>query len=495
MTNENIIVNNKKIDWLFIERGFKIPSFNFATETEKVPGRPGSIMKRRELNGYEFDLPLIARNDYLVGRKTHDEILNELVKLFNYDEPVKLQLSNKSWHWWAYFDGPIEIVSNNNGFVSFTIKVILTDPYKYANEGSQNTAIQDQVSIVNVGNANVKPHYTLTALKDTPYLHLSTESNKYLAFGEPFVVGTNITDKRPRILLDAMNTLVGWSHMPTSENISDNYSGGLIEGQMTTNVSNTAITPQTYGTHDTGWHGPAIRKSLSKTLQNWKVICSLKIFQKDNKGIAKGFYHFTDEAGKLVASLGLVDDTVAVGGTKAVVQIYDEYGNRKELLNYLGDEGASYNDMEVYLLLQRHNDKFIVKTWAYYKDKNGRTQQHSRLNFDRSFNDRGKQYNRPIRQVIGYVARHSDYPVLPVYLTRLEVIEILDNVGYDYFIKQGDVVEIDTEREVAYVNDIPIKTYKDFASTYFSIDKAHQEVIIHPEKNFDTVVKWQDRWL
>lgn len=495
MTNETIIVNGKKIDWIFVERGFEIPSFNFATETEKVPGRPGSILKSRELNEYSFELPLIARNDYLVGVKNHDDIVNELVKFFNYDEPVKLQLSNKKWYWNAYFDGPIEVVSNNSGFVSFNIKVVLTDPYKYAVQGSQNTAIQDQVSVVNVGTANVKPHYTITALKDAHYLHLGTDDRKYLAFGDPFVAGASATDTRPRILLDPMNTLVGWSHMPTSENISDNYSGGLIEGQMTTNVSKTAITAQTFGTADKGWHGPAIRKSLSKTLDNWKVICSLKIFQKDNKGIGKGFYHFTDEAGKLIASLGLVDDTTAIGGTKAVVQIYDEYGNRKELLNYLGDEGASYNDMEVYLLLQRHNNKFVVKTWAYYKDKNGKTQQHSRLNFDRSFNDRGKQYARPIRQVIGYIARHSDYKILPVYLTRLEVIEIVDKVGYDYFIKKGDVVEIDTESEVATVNGIPIKDKKDFASTYFSVDKAHQEIIVSPERTFDTVVKWQDRWL
>lgn len=65
---------------MFVERGFKIPSFNYATTTEKVPGRPGTIKKSRELDGYEFDIPLIVRNDYLAGRKTHDDILNEVVK-------------------------------------------------------------------------------------------------------------------------------------------------------------------------------------------------------------------------------------------------------------------------------------------------------------------------------------------------------------------------------------------------------------------------------
>lgn len=97
MTNETIIVNDKKIDWLILERGFEIPSFHFVTGVENVPGRAGTVKKSRELEGYEFELPLIVRNDYLIGRKSHDEILNEIVKFFDYDVAVKLQLSKKDW--------------------------------------------------------------------------------------------------------------------------------------------------------------------------------------------------------------------------------------------------------------------------------------------------------------------------------------------------------------------------------------------------------------
>ena len=491
---ETVIINEKKIPWLIVERGFKIPSFNFETEVTEVPGRPGAILKGRELKYYEFDLPLIALNDYLYKRKDHDEILNELVRFFNYQEPVKLQLSTKKWYWKAFFDGPIELDSVREGFITFTIKVKLLDPYKYALTGSKNTAIGDQVSVVTEGTAPIKPRYTLTALKDSSYLHLATDNHKFLAFGEPFVAGTSTTDKRPRILFDHMNSLNYWSHMPTSENISDNYSGGLIEGTMTTNSSNTAIMANTFGKHDSGWHGPAIRRSLSKTLTNWKVTVALKIFERD-EGIGKGFYHFTDEAGKLVASLGLVDDTNTKGDTKAVVQLYDEYGNRKEILNYRGKSGWSYNDLEIFLTLQRKDNLYICQTWTYYYDNDGNRQRKSRLHDVRRFKDSGQNYNRDIRQVQCYIARHSDYKILPVYLTQLEVVEILDNTGYDYFIKKGDVIEIDTEAETASVNGELIKRYKEFASEYFDLDKYHQEIVINPPNTFDTVVKWQDKWL
>ena len=38
---DTIKVNNKTIPWLVVERGFKIPSFNFEIETEDVTGRKG----------------------------------------------------------------------------------------------------------------------------------------------------------------------------------------------------------------------------------------------------------------------------------------------------------------------------------------------------------------------------------------------------------------------------------------------------------------------
>lgn len=54
---------------LLLNEGFRYPRLILSLKQKKVPGRPGSLLKRRELNGYEFELPLIARNDYLVGRK------------------------------------------------------------------------------------------------------------------------------------------------------------------------------------------------------------------------------------------------------------------------------------------------------------------------------------------------------------------------------------------------------------------------------------------
>ncbi|HDP5874054.1 TPA: phage tail family protein, partial [Staphylococcus aureus] len=111
---DTIKVNGKTLPWLYIRRGFEIPSFNYVVKTENIEGRSGSVYKGRKLESYSFDLPLGIRNDYLAsgGVKNHDDVLHDLVKFFNHDEAVTLQFNSKSWYWYAHFEGPINLPKN-----------------------------------------------------------------------------------------------------------------------------------------------------------------------------------------------------------------------------------------------------------------------------------------------------------------------------------------------------------------------------------------------
>ncbi|MCP6559380.1 hypothetical protein NL501_29600, partial [Klebsiella pneumoniae] len=84
-------------------------------------GRKGSVFKKREVKGYEFDLPLIVSNEHLShgGMKKHDDILNEIVRFFDYDYEVKLQFMTQDWYWNAFFEGPVEIDKTPRGVLSF----------------------------------------------------------------------------------------------------------------------------------------------------------------------------------------------------------------------------------------------------------------------------------------------------------------------------------------------------------------------------------------
>lgn len=83
-----IKVNNKIIFWLYVERGFEIFFFNYVLKIENVDGCLGFIYKGCRFEFYSFDIFLVVCNDYLFynGIKIYDDVLNELVKFFNYEE-------------------------------------------------------------------------------------------------------------------------------------------------------------------------------------------------------------------------------------------------------------------------------------------------------------------------------------------------------------------------------------------------------------------------
>lgn len=278
---DTIKVNNKKLPWLIVERGFKIPSFNFALETEEVAGRPGSIVKNRNLKEIKFDLPLIVHNDYLShgGVKTHDDVLNELVRFFNYEESVPLQFTSQDWYWNAYFEGPIELKKDKYGFYSFTISVVLADPYKYAVEGTKNTAISDQVSVVSTGTADSPVIVQATALQNASYYMITKNDEDYFMIGDDDL-DKPVEDYTPTLWDNEMRNFKGWTKQTAGTNI-DGYTGGTTGGGMELASSKDSfVLKQDTITATSGWNGAEYKHSFGKSAQDFVSTIKLHVNQK-----------------------------------------------------------------------------------------------------------------------------------------------------------------------------------------------------------------------
>ncbi|HCT8050442.1 TPA: phage tail family protein [Staphylococcus pseudintermedius] len=494
MTNETIIVNDKKLDWLIIERGFKVPSFNFVTEVEKVPGRSGNIKKRRGLNGYEFDLPLIARNDYLVGRKSHDEILNELVKLFDYEDSVKLQLSNKNWYWNAYFDGPIEIVSMNNGFVSFTIKVVLTDPYKYAIDGNQNTAISDAVSVVNSGTADTPVIVEARALQNSNYYMISKGDEDYFMIGDDDL-DKPLKDYSPLILEDESQTLSGWNKQSTID-FTDNQTGGKVGGSFIVSDSKQSFYLNNGSVSGNGWNGAMYKRSFSKQAQDFTTTVKFGINQK-NKGAVRFAQYIYDSDNRVIASIGYTNPNAKQAIGTIIVTLFDQSGNQQTIYKYKNNPSLyKLDSFVVYIRLTRKDDVFTVKSWKYkefpYPLRKKAFDEH-----ERQFVDGGNFYQRPVVALSLYSAKNGSNNVMPLYIFGTYTRELLPRPtnARDMIIKKGDLITIDMATKNVLVNEESFLSEKTFGSNYFNVDKGHTELVINPPGIFDTTVKWQDRYL
>ena len=494
---DTIKVNDKTLPWLVVERGFKIPSFNFGIETEEILGRSGSIVKQRQLKEYKFELPLIVRNDYLSsgGIKTHDDVLNELVKFFDYDHSVPLQFKSQKWYWNAYFEGPIELEKYSKTFWQFSINVVLADPYKYAVEGTKNTAISDQVSVVSTGTADSPIIVQATALKNASYFSITKNDEDYFMIGDDDL-DKKVEDYTPTLFNDEMRSFFGWTKV-TNGTINDNVTGGTVGGSMAMSSSKDAfMLDENSITGTSGWNGAEYKHSFGKSTQNFSSTVKIHVNQ-GKKGATHATQYIYDTDNRVIASIGYSNPRATQNIGTIYVTLFDQNGNQKTIYSYTNaPKFYTWKHIVIYMRLKRIGDKFYIKTWKYdevdYPKRITPVDVHEKV-----FVDAGNFYQRPISAVSIYIAKNGSNYHMPTTILGSYNHEILPKPpkARDLIIKKGDLININMEEKTVTINEEPALDLKTFGSDFFNINKGMNECMIYPENTYDTTVYWQDRFL
>ncbi|MCH4479898.1 phage tail family protein [Staphylococcus haemolyticus] len=494
---DTIKVNNKTLPWLVVERGFKIPSFNFGIETEEILGRSGSIVKQRQLKEYKFELPLIVRNDYLSsdGIKTHDDVLNELVKFFDYDHSVSLQFKSQKWYWNAYFEGPIELEKYSKTFWQFSINVVLADPYKYAVEGTKNTAISDQVSVVSTGTADSPIIVQATALKNASYFSITKNNEDYFMIGDDDL-DKKVEDYTPTLFNDEMRSFFGWTKV-TNGTINDNVTGGTVGGSMAMSSSKDAfMLNESSITGTSGWNGAEYKHSFGKSAQDFSSTVKIHVNQ-GKKGATHATQYIYDTDNRVIASIGYSNPRATQNIGTIYVTLFDQNGNQKKIYSYTNaPKFYTWKHIVIYMRLKRIGDKFYIKTWKY--DEVEYPKRITPVDVtEKVFVDAGNFYQRPISAVSIYIAKNGSNYHMPTTILGSYNHEILPKPpkARDLIIKKGDLININMEEKTVTINEEPALDLKTFGSDFFNINKGMNECIIYPENTYDTTVYWQDRYL
>lgn len=494
---DTIKVNNKTLPWLVVERGFKIPSFNFGIETEEILGRSGSIVKQRQLKEYKFELPLIVRNDYLSsdGIKTHDDVLNELVKFFDYDHSVSLQFKSQKWYWNAYFEGPIELEKYSKTFWQFSINVVLADPYKYAVEGTKNTAISDQVSVVSTGTADSPIIVQATALKNASYFSITKNDEDYFMIGDDDL-DKKVEDYTPTLFNDEMRSFFGWTKV-TNGTINDNVTGGTVGGAMTMSSSKDAfMLNESSVTSTSGWNGAEYKHSFGKSTQDFSSTVKIHVNQS-KKGATHATQYVYDTDNRVIASIGYSNPRATQNIGTIHVTLFDQNGNQKTIYRYTNTpKFYTWKHIVIYMRLKRIGDKFYIKTWKY--DEVDYPKRITPVDVtEKVFIDSGNFYQRPISAVSIYIAKNGNNYHMPTTILGSYNHEILPKPpkARDLIIKKGDLININMEEKTVTINEEPALDLKTFGSDFFNINKGINECMIYPENTYDTTVYWQDRFL
>ncbi|MCE5511981.1 phage tail family protein [Staphylococcus pseudintermedius] len=458
----------------------------------EVLGRPGGVLSHIKESVRTIEVNLLI-DAYGTGR-TLEDIVDEVVSWLTTNEPVPLIFDREPDKiYYAMTTGGLD----PSYFVTFAkvkANFVCLDPYKYAVDGNQNTAISDAVSVVNSGTADTPVIVEARALQNSNYYMISKGDEDYFMIGDDDL-NKPLKDYSPLILEDESQTLSGWNKQSTID-FTDNQTGGKVGGSFIVSDSKQSFYLNNDSVSGNGWNGAMYKRSFSKQAQDFTTTVKFGINQK-NKGAVRFAQYIYDSDNRVIASIGYTNPNAKQAIGTIIVTLFDQSGNQQTIYKYKNNPSLyKLDSFVVYIRLTRKDDVFTVKSWKYkefpYPLRKKAFDEH-----ERQFVDGGNFYQRPVVALSLYSAKNGSNNVMPLYIFGTYTRELLPRPtnARDMIIKKGDLITIDMATKNVLVNEESFLSEKTFGSNYFNVDKGHTELVINPLGIFDTTVKWQDRYL
>lgn len=462
-------------------------------EITTVKGRDGGVLSSIDNQPREIEVSLLV--DAYNNTQTLEHVADDLVEWLTTNEPKPLIFDREpdKVYYAILADG-----IDKEYFVTFgkaTVKFICPDPYKYAVNGTKNTAISDQNTLVNAGNADTPIIVQATALKDASYFMVTKGDDDYFMIGDDDL-DKPLKDYTPVIFNDEMRSFFNWNKV-TSSDINDNVTGGTVGGSMIFSSSKDAfMIDEKSITATSGWNGSMYKHSFSKVAQDFSSTVKIHVNQK-NKGATHATQYIYDKDNRVLASIGYSNPRASQNIGTIYVTLFDQNGTQKVIYSHTNaPEFYTWRDIVVYMRLKRIGNTFYIKTWKYkevnYPDRIIPVDVN-----ERTWQDTGKFYARPVAAVSAYIAKNSAAPHMPTTILGSYNHEILPKPpkARDMIIKKGDLININMKDKIVTINEEPALNLKTFGSDFFNIEKGATECIIEPPNTFDTTMYWQDRYL
>lgn len=377
--------------------------------------------------------------------------------------------------YYAAVDGTFnleELVSVGQGVINF----ICPAPYKY---GSEKIAeFTSAASFIVEGTAETDPIITVQVKEDTTYLAVS-DGEKLNLVGNPTKAGETPYDPETTILEHGGDNLTGWTNS-SAASIESAEQAGVLK------TNGSGFYTDDYGV-GFGWHGPAMKTSLSQALQDFRFDVGLGQYL-DGPNQAGGIeVALLDANSRIVAKISLIKH---FGGTNIL------YGRIRAGTMANGQDIISENQFYypnnwngvfrvwrrgnewIGQIFRRENGVFVVPVTSRWVDTNG-------------------VYSAPVAQVQVRLIQRADFPLVHQYVDDIKVYRLNDTVGDQVPIigRAGDIFEFDHQNDIIRRNGEDITKEKAFIGEYFELKPGGNTITAEPMEAVENVeVRWRDRW-
>ncbi|WP_240407268.1 distal tail protein Dit [Gracilibacillus halophilus] len=484
--------NGERKSWLILLEGReKSPFAPQNNNLLRVPEKPGAYIESTDTGVLYITQPIgFMVEDDADALAKQDELSSWLIT----DEPVPLEFDNEPGRtYYVKIDGDIPDFNRVANLRRGTITFVCPDPYGYGEEQGPYLFENDAITIENKGTAEAYPIIETTALQKSTSFMVAKGEEDFFMIGQPYDVDLETIEQFPQVAFYPMDSTNGWSPITEGFFFDDEVSGGTVTNGTIT-AENGRFGVSSYGTSQPGWHGPAVRRSLPKDMEDFSMTFGVGAFNNGN-GIGKVMALLLDDNDDIVASIGLLNTRLGSKNIRVLVRMNDgDNIRRHRVMDYPGDEGNEstvFSGSPLNIQLRREGDHFYARTWQV---RDGVP--HARHSED--IIDDTVEFQRPVRQVALFFAKYEDNPVFNMYTYGFRVKDnntrIMDEDQIPYIVEKDDKIVINTKEEVVMINDEPVTDLKAFGANYFMLDKGGNHLFTFPEGYFDSTIKWIERF-
>ncbi|WP_242278588.1 distal tail protein Dit [Bacillus cereus group sp. BfR-BA-01313] len=453
------------------------------SKTERIYGRAGSYDFGIELGErkIEVEVMIIGANQNDVIKKAREFavwlLYKDLQPLVILDEPDKQYM--------ARVVGDTEIAEL---YRTGTATISFLCPSAYAESiGEKNmswTAYDTTpYNVINTGSAECYPVFDLEIKEDTPSIAVIS-NDKFVQVGADNLPDVPKFERNPRQIWDEMISTNGWT-------TATQVDGGRVMGTFMSNGYEFTQTGGDYGEHY-GWHGASMIKSLPKQLDNFIVEGRITFKSTSPEQLGRIEIYLLDANNVQIGKVALVD--AVPDGKFPMAEA--RAGSWQDGKYFVADYGAYKGVFENYdgcLWIAK-----VGKGWsAYFSKIEANGIHHTELY--REWTDTRNSYSgKKLAKIQIHIgAFGTSDPVSVMRFTDLKVWErtVDEPAGQIPIIfKKGDIVTIDNQKAIVYLNGRPIFTELDPSSDFFPLDVGNNGLIVSPPKA-DVKIRFKERWL
>ena len=356
-----------------------------------------------------------------------------------------------------------------------TIFIRRSDPFKYGPELTA-TFPTDAVTVTNHGTAEADPIFEMAVIQPVTFAMIQNQNNEYMMLGKPIDVDSIAVEEYELIKHDTMSTTTGWT-------VASEIDGGVIRGQMVSQGNR--FVASSFGETYQGWHGPALKTSLSETLQDFRV--DTLVENMNATGVGRVEIYLLDVNNKAIGKMAMKDMSIGVasnfGEIRAGGLVDGEYIIAESPSNV-------WNNFDGILRIER-----IGKDWLAHIGKIRADGTHHARRTIR-FTDAEGKYMQRVAQIqvhIG-ISRGRTPTQMSVKDIKVWKVNNLDDNEVPYIAHPGDVITFDHKDDELLINGEDRKDLKDFGGTYFKLKKGQNQLVVHPSNSFNTSIRYRERY-